>query len=262
MDRPWVRRSRTLLLLLRASHVQSAPNVRLYTPHAQSFSPGGQIALAEGQRKYLASVMRFKASDTLSVFNGCDGEWTACVEVLDKRRGEVRLLECVRSQPPAAAEPVLLFGVLKGARLPLLVEKSCELGVGALQPVVTKHCAARALNVGRMQAIAIEAAEQSRRLTVPRVAEPTPLHRVLDGWDPKRPLLVCDERGEAPPLSSVAASVASAGPGVLIGPEGGFAADEFDALASRPFVRLVSLGTNTLRAETAALAALAVLACR
>ena len=130
-------------------------------------------------------------------------------------------------------------------------------------PVVMRHCAARALNVPRLQAIATEAAEQSRRLTVPRVHQPTPLAEALDGWDPTRPLYVCVEQGHAagaPPLAAQAPELTA--PGLLIGPEGGFADDEIAQLTARPFVRCVSLGGNTLRAETAAMAACAVLGCR
>lgn len=252
-----------LITLARGIHGKSLQ--RLYTP--QPLVNGGALSLSDGQRHYLLNVMRAKEGDELSIFNGADGEWTAAVSLLNKKRCDLQLLEQARPQPsPAAAGPCLLFGVLKGARLSTLVEKACELGAGSLQPVVTQYCAVRSLNVQRLQDIAIEAAEQSRRLTVPTVAEAQPLAAALDAWDAERPLIVCDERGDgAPPLSALLADGtldAGAAPGVLIGPEGGFSPEEFEALAARPFVRTVSLGANTLRAETAAMAALAVLGCR
>ena len=269
--KPMMPRRKGLLCGLTLSFVRGMhATVRLFVP-PQPLAASQLISVVGTQRHYLANVMRVRQGAEVLVFNGRDGEWLAAVDAIDKRRCELRVVRCTRPQPAPAPAPVLLFAVLKSARLPTLVEKACELGVGELRPVLTERCAARKLNVPRLQAIAVEAAEQSRRLTVPEIREPLSLQRALDMWGGDRPLYLCDERGGAPPLSSKLAVVASAeeaaradgpGPGVLIGPEGGFSPEEFEALAKAPAVEPVSLGPNTLRAETAALAACAVLACR
>lgn len=240
--------------------------VRIYTPGSPLVA-AQPLRITSEQHHYLANVMRVHKGDKVQVFNGIDGEWTALVESIDKKSTLLRAVDRTREQPPsteAAAAPTLLFAVLKGARLSTLVEKATELGVGELRPVITTRCAVRKLNVPRLQAIAMEASEQCGRLTVPTISEPETLASVLNGWDEPLPLFVCDERGGSPPLSTLVDALVSsgAGPGILIGPEGGFAPKEFNAMAERSFVRLVSLGPNTLRAETAALAACAVLACR
>ena len=261
-----MRRAATCTLLFVRSVSSRALDVRLYAP-SQPLAAHTTLSLADDQRHYLANVMRAKVHEQVKLFNGEDGEWMAAIEVLDKKRCEVRVVDQIRPQPPLAPGPTLLFGVLKGQRLPPLVEKCTELGVGELVPVVMQHCAARALKRPRLQSIAVEASEQSRRLTVPTVHEPTPLVTALAEWDPTRVLFLCDERafGEgSPALSEAAAALGqdAPAPGVLIGPEGGLSADERQQLEACAFVRFVSLGANTLRAETAAIAACAVLACR
>lgn len=257
-----------LTLLARSlSSAAASSTPRLYAP-SQALAASAALTLKDEQRHYLLSVMRLKPGSEIMVFNGVDGEWLASVEELDRKRCALRVVEQTRPQPGAAAaarEPTLLFGVLKGQRLPTLIEKCTELGVGTLQPVVTNHCAARKLNAPRLQAIAVEAAEQSGRLTVPTVQEPLPsLASALSSWDEAAPLYVCDERRDAPPLSAVHAAAPStdAAPGLLIGPEGGFSVEEFEELDRFDFVTRVSLGQNILRAETAALAACAILNCR
>jgi 16S rRNA (uracil1498-N3)-methyltransferase len=238
--------------------------LRLFTQPTTPLAKGARLQLPDAQRHYLLNVMRTREGDTVHTFNGVDGEWSANVELLDKKRGALCVLEQLRRQPQDDMGPTLLFGVLKSSRLPMLVEKTSELGVGNLQPVLTQHCAVRKLNVQRLQAVAVEAAEQSRRLTVPQLEHPESLGTVLAHWDPSRPLYVCDERANCPTLSARLAMEKDGlqSPGVLIGPEGGFAREEFETLSNCDFVRSVSLGPNTLRAETAALAALAVLSCR
>ena len=254
-----------LTLLARSAHVACSSTPRIFAP-SQPLIAASRIALKDEQRHYLLSVMRMKVGDNIHVFNGVDGEWSASIQRLDKKSCELELVEQLRMQPDeatTAAQPILMFGVLKNARLPMLVEKCTELGVGMLLPVVTKQCAVRKLNVPRLSSIAVEAAEQSGRLTVPTVEEPLPsLVAALEKWDATAPLFVCDERGDAPALSEVDGLLASAAGqprGLLIGPEGGFAREEFDELDRHAFVHRVSLGPNILRAETAALAACAIL---
>ena len=255
---------RSLCVAAAASVAMAAPNrIRLYVP-SQPLVAGGQLALSDAQRHHLYSVMRQREGGSVAVFNGVDGEWEAQIDVLSKRVCHLSIRTLLRSQPAVKRSTVLLFGVLKGARLPTLVEKAVELGADELQPVLTQHCAVRSLNVERLGAIAVEASEQSGRLTVPCVREPQPLQAVLDGWDALRPLCVCDERrlDDTPTLSArLADGSLDAGAGVLIGPEGGFSAEEFETLETLPFVRPVSLGANILRAETAALAAMAIIGC-
>ena len=135
-------------------------DIRLHTPHA--LGAAAEVELSEPQRRYLFSVMRATAGDTLSAFNGADGEWRVRIEALDKKRGVLRAEELQRAQPADAPSPSLYFAVLKGARLPALVEKATELGVGELQPVVTRHCAARDLNAARLNLVAIEAGRAVR----------------------------------------------------------------------------------------------------
>ena len=240
-----------------ASAAGRSRDIRLHTPHALGVA--AEVELSEPQRRYLFSVMRATAGDRLLAFNGADGEWRVRIEALDKKRGVLRAEELQRAQPADAPSPSLYFAVLKGARLPALVEKATELGVGELQPVVTRHCAARDLNAARLNLVAIEAAEQCGRLTVPTVREPVALPKMLAGWDAETPLFVCDERRDgAPPFGTVGAPPGAA---ILVGPEGGFSPEEFEALDALAAARRVSLGANILRAETAALAALAVVAC-
>lgn len=266
-------RSRLLHLMLAGSRdvrtVSSAASaggrtVRLYTP--QPLMPSQPVLLTEQQRHKLSNVMRVREGGTVAVFNGNDGEWLARIDELSKRRCALTVSTLLRPQPPQTSSPRLIFGMIKSARLSMLVEKATELGVGSLQPVLTQYCSARSLNVEKLTQVAAEAAEQSRRLTVPEVHEPVALGAMLAGWDVSERLLVCDERGGAVPLLQIprdrgATSSGGHSPTVLIGPEGGFSPEEFEAMAQHAFVQTVSLGPNILRAETAALAALAVLAC-
>jgi len=252
-----------LIHAIAMSTAAAGPSIRLYTPHAQPLVAGAQVALTDGQRHHLFSVMRQREGGTVAVFNGADGEWEASIDVLSKRQGTLGVRSQLRVQPASMESPTLLFGVLKGARQPMLIEKAVELGAGELQPVISQHCAVRSLNVERLSAVAAEAAEQSGRLTVPCVRKPSQLKSLLDEWDTSRTLCVCDERRSGPPLSErLADGTVGMDAGLLIGPEGGFSAEEFEALEQRDFVCRVSLGPNILRAETAALAALAVLSCR
>ncbi|MEO1328114.1 MAG: 16S rRNA (uracil(1498)-N(3))-methyltransferase [Pseudomonadota bacterium] len=228
----------------------SSPKIRLYLD--ATLTPGGEIALARDQSHYLFAVMRLSAGATVLVFNSRDGEWLAEAARADKRNGTLRAVERTR---PAAAPPDLwlLFAPLKKARTDFVAEKACEMGCRRLIPVFTQHTNSERVNVERLRAHAVEAAEQCGLVFAPEVAEPASLEAALAGWPAERRLYLCDERRDAPPLGSVIEPGPAA---VLIGPEGGFSDAESAALRAKPFVRTGALGPRVLRADTAAVAAL------
>lgn len=229
--------------------------MRLYTE--QDLAGGLSVALTDGQTHYLRNVMRARPGDDVNLFNGRDGEWSARIETLDKRSGTLAVTEHQRAQAPEPG-PWLLFAPLKRAPLDFLVQKAVELGVSALQPVQTAYTNTDRINLDRLRANAIEAAEQCERLTVPDIFSPKKYSFLLDNWPPERYLLICAERGEAQPIADALRAAPRGGEGsILIGPEGGFAPAELEELGNRPFATSVSLGPRILRAETAALAALA-----
>ena len=263
-------KSRWLRRLLACAAAAPANGVRLHVQHP--LAAGAALALSDNQHHYLSSVMRLRAGDSLAVFNGVDGEWIARVAAGERRSSTLEVTRLSRPQSDALetdGATSLAFAVLKSSVLPMLVQKATELGASKLCPIVTKQCAVRQLNVPRLQAVAIEAAEQSGRLTVPSIEEPKPLGALLQQWQVGR-LLVCDERGakgrEVLPLSQVASPSNGSTPNaelrVLVGPEGGFSPDEFEAMQQHELVEFVSLGRNVLRADTAALAAMAIIGCR
>jgi 16S rRNA (uracil1498-N3)-methyltransferase len=219
---------------------------------------GQTLMLAPEQAHYLKSVLRLKEGERIALFDGKSGEYSARIESFGRGWCQVALDRQTRVQTHDP-DLWLVFAPIKRARIGFLVEKATELGASALYPVMTRHTAVERVNLERLHAHAIEAAEQSERLTVPQIHPPQPLERLIAGWDGSRRLLLCDESRTAPPI---AAALKAARPGpwaVLIGPEGGFAETELDALKKLPFVCPVSLGPLVLRADTAALAGLAVL---
>lgn len=230
---------------------------RLYV--TGGLEPGGAVPLDAAQAHYLKHVLRLGPGGIVAVFNGRDGEWRAAVEQLGKQGGVLRAERAVRAQDP---EPDLwlIFAPVKRAPIDYLVEKATELGVSTLVPVYTRRTIVTRVNLDRLAAHAREAAEQTERLSVPAIREPVPLLKALDGFPADRRLLVCDETGTAAPLATVLAGLAepSGGWAVMIGPEGGFAPDELDAFRNLPFATPVGLGPRVLRADTAALAAVAV----
>lgn len=218
---------------------------------------GESIPCTDEQANYLRNVLRLGADDEILIFNGREGEWRARLILTGKRSCHLEPLEQVRLQE-SGPDIRYLFAPLKRARLDYMVQKATELGVASLQPVLTRHTIAERVNLGRMHSNVIEAAEQCGILRIPEIAEPEKLDRVLARWDPDLPLIFCDER--APVRSPIEAlSALEPGPvGVLIGPEGGFAAEEREYLAGLPFSVQISLGPRIMRADTAAVAALAL----
>ena len=239
--------------------------VRLYVDAA--LGPGQCVALTEAQAHYLFGVMRLAEGAAVEVFNGRDGAWTTQVAEAGRRRGR---LACVELATPLRLPPDvwLMFAPLKKARTDFIVEKGAEMGVRRILPVSTAFTGAERANRDRLQAHAVEAAEQCGGTFVPEVAPLAPLEAVLSGWDPARRLMwgdeaLAEEEAEKGTGDAGETRVApapddpAAGPwAILVGPEGGFSDAERARLRGLPFVRPVRLGPRILRADTAAVAAL------
>lgn len=209
------------------------------------------VELPDGQAKYLTRVMRLAQGAVVRVFNGRDGEWQAELQVTGKSAA-LRAVKQTREQylPPDLS---LLFAPLKKARTDFVVEKASELGVRNIQPVITEYTQTSRVRADKLQAVATEAAEQTERLDVPAVHDAAPLTNALGNWPREKPLIFCDEAGDAAPFSGIEQGQAG---GILVGPEGGFSARERELLRSLDFVIPITLGPRILRAETATVVAL------
>jgi 16S rRNA (uracil1498-N3)-methyltransferase len=228
---------------------------RLFTQAA--LGSGADIVCEPQQGNYLVNVLRRKVGDTVLLFNGRDGEWRAGIAVA--RRSSCILRASVQTRPQDRPQDIhYLFAPLKHARLDYMVQKATEMGVSALRPVLTAHTVAARVNLERMRANCIEAAEQCGLLAVPEVMGPETLETVLEGWDVRRTLIYCDEAAQREPPVRALAAVEPGPLAVLIGPEGGFSAAERDILRARPYVQAISLGPRIMRADTAAVAALGI----
>src|SRR3954468_4478505 len=228
---------------------------------AEHLQKGARFPADERAVHYLLNVLRRGSGDPVLLFNGRDGEYRARIAEAQKRRLVLEAIEFSRAQED---EPDLwlCFAPLKKDAVDSLVEKGTELGFSRFQPVLTVHTSNNRINQSRLTAVAIEAAEQCERLTVPEVLEPISLEALRTGWAKDRQLLICAEAGDAQPIAPALADLTSDVRlshkfAILIGPEGGFQEDELDRLKKLPFVTPVGLGPRILRAETAALAALA-----
>jgi 16S rRNA (uracil1498-N3)-methyltransferase len=230
---------------------------------------GASLTPSPEQSRYLVSVMRQTVGDAVLLFNGEDGEWRASIAVVSKRGCQLTVERRTREQT-AAPDLDLIVALVKRTRLETIIEKAAELGAARVRLVTTARTNADHVKLPRLQAIAAEAAEQTGRLDVPRVFDPLSLGKLLDDWAPGRRLMFCDEAGDDPdaqwggehgrarPVIDALAGQARGPFAVLIGPEGGFAPAERERLRSLPFVIPVTLGPRILRADTAAISALAL----
>ncbi len=229
---------------------KSTAKIRLYVDHP--LGQGQSLPVSRDQAHYLFGVMRLTVGATIKVFDGRSGEWLAEVEKTGKRGGDLRIVE---NTSPLRMPPDLwlIFAPIKKARTDFIVEKAVELGVSRILPVQTEFTNAGRIQRDRLQAHAVEAAEQCGATYVPIVEEMVRLEQLLTHWDPERRLLFCDEA-----LAGAASQMPEdkAPWSVLIGPEGGFSAGEREKLGTLEFTHPVSLGPRILRADTAAVAAL------
>jgi 16S rRNA (uracil1498-N3)-methyltransferase len=224
---------------------------------AAGLSADAVIAITDDQARHVQSVLRLEAGALVSLFNAADGEWQGALEPLGKRGAAVRLR--VQLRPP---EPIgdltLMFAPVKRQATDWIIEKATELGATRLIPVITRRTIVETVRLDRWRAITIEAAEQCERLDLPEISAPQPLAAALAHWPTDKPLLFADEQG-GPPLSTTIAGAAVKPTALLVGPEGGFDPSERTTLHSLDFVRPFSFGRRILRAETAAIAGLALL---
>jgi 16S rRNA (uracil1498-N3)-methyltransferase len=225
--------------------------IRLYVD--VTLAAGATFEATEAQAHYLGGVMRRAVGDPVCLFNGRDGEWAGRITALS--RGKATLTADMLTRPQSGDMDLwLMFALLKRDTTDLVVQKATELGVSMLLPAFTERTNAGRVNLDRLRAIAIEAAEQSERLTVPAIQPARQLHDSLAHWPAERALFVALERADAQPLAPFRGPA-----GLLIGPEGGFGPRDHTVIGRCRFVRPVSLGPRILRAETAAIAGLALL---
>lgn len=239
---------------------------RLYVDHP--LAAGRGVPLEPAQSHYLVDVMRMKAGDGVLTFNGRDGEWRCALAQLSKKMWGLEIGDRAREQT-LPGDLHYLFAPLKRARLDYMVQKAVEMGVSKLAPVITRHTQAERIKVERIRANVIEAAEQCGVLSLPEVVEPLAFERAIAAVESERLLVFCDEgASSADPVAELAQyRQNSAGQGavpdlppvaVIVGPEGGFSADERTTLLARKNTMRIGLGPRILRADTAAVAALAI----
>ena len=231
----------------------SAPRLFVDAP----LKAGQTVALERNQSNYLGNVLRLAAGENILVFNGRDGEWQA--QIAGRKRPDALVIVTQTRPQDRLPDIAYVFAPLKHARLDYMVQKAVEMGASTLQPVLTRHTQVSRVNTERMRANVVEAAEQCGILSLAEVAEPVPLDRYLGQRQPSRLLVFCDEAAEtANPVQALQQAAAADGIDILIGPEGGFAEEERALLRRQPKTLRLSLGPRILRADTAGVAALAL----
>jgi 16S rRNA (uracil1498-N3)-methyltransferase len=224
-----------------------------------SLSEGARVALSPEQANYLLNVLRLREGARVLVFNGRDGEFAASLESASRKRASLVVGAQLRRQE-YAPDIDYLFAPLKHARLDYMAQKAVEMGARRLRPVMTRRTQASRINLDRLRANAQEAAEQCGVIWLPEIVADEPLEKALEHWPPERLLIFCDEDApQANPVSALEGVAAPAGLALLIGPEGGFDEAERAAIMRLPKVLRLSLGPRILRADTAAVAALALI---
>jgi 16S rRNA (uracil1498-N3)-methyltransferase len=234
---------------------EAGGKARLYV--TADLGKGVAVSLDEGQAHYLLHVLRARAGNRVLLFNGRDGEWQAEITQAGKRGVTATCLKQTQSQA-GTPDIWLAFAPVKKTPSDYLVQKAIELGASVLLPVFTRRTIVSRINQDRMMANAIEAAEQSGRLSVPEIRESVSFDKLLAAWPRERRLLFCDEGGDAKAMTQAARESRGGPTAILTGPEGGFDPAEREMLRALPFVTPVTLGPRILRADTAALAALAI----
>lgn len=233
---------------------EAGGKTRLYV--TGDLGEGMALALDEGQSHYLLHVLRAKSGNLVSLFNGRDGEWLA--ELATTKRDVTAICRNRTQSQQGVPNIWLAFAPVKKTPSDYLVQKAVELGASVLLPVFTRRTIVARINEERMAANAIEAAEQSGRLTVPEIRSGVNFDKLLANWPTERRLLFCDEGGDAKAMTQAARESRGGPTAILTGPEGGFDPGERAALRALPFVVPVTLGPRILRADTAALAALSI----
>jgi len=236
--------------------VQPVPRTRLYCD--QQIAAESTIQLDEAVAHRLRSVLRMTVGQGLRLFNAQCGEWLCDLTAVGKKQAAAKAIRQLRPPESTSNTLWLMFAPLKKDAMDVLVEKSVELGVDRLLPTVTDRTDVARVNVDRLSLQSVAAAEQSERLSVPEIDAPRQLSDRLKDWQTGRALIVCAEEGDAAPMIELATRFADQPVCIMIGPEGGIAKSELDAIAKLPFSHAAGLGPRVLRAETAAVAALAI----
>lgn len=219
---------------------------------------GSPIEASQDQFNYLANVLRLEAGAEVLTFNGRDGEWRTTLSFPSRKRIQLTPVEQTRPQPKPS-DLHYLFAPLKVGRLDYLIQKAVEMGAGLLQPVMTQHVQGKITNIDRLRSNAVEAAEQCGILAIPEVAEPVRLADLLERWPRERRIIYCDEGNAGQNPLPLLNAIKEKHLALLVGPEGGFSEDERSLLRSLDFVTAIPLGPRILRADTAAVAAMAVI---